>query len=244
MLIPTNIIANADDFGLDSAINKGILRCFEKGYINSTSLMTNTEAFDEAVNLIHENPSVINIGLHINLAEGKPATNFTRTEYLDKNGNFNFKKINNPLNILNAGTKAAFYKEITSQLDRALSNKVQISHIDSHCHLHTLPCFYPLFLQTAKQYKLKIRLAQSYNEGNFLKLYFRKYINNKFRQSNLNYSAYFETVEYFLKTRVKPETSRNETVELMLHPYIDQNGALKDHFDEGSLRDWLAFLKS
>ena len=42
MSIPSGIIANADDPGLNNNTNQGILLCFQKGYINSTSLLTKT----------------------------------------------------------------------------------------------------------------------------------------------------------------------------------------------------------
>ena len=76
--IPDYIIANADDLGYSHSVNKAILYCFEHGYINSASLMTNTGFFDEAVSMIKENPVIRNIGVHIDLAEGKPDNRFRR----------------------------------------------------------------------------------------------------------------------------------------------------------------------
>ena len=243
MLIPNNIIANADDLGYSAAVNKGILYCFDQGYINSTSLMTNMPFFKEAVDLIHENPSIHHIGLHIDLGEGKPVTNFAEKEYLDDNGNFDFYKVNRPFNILNAASKAAFSKEIDAQINKALTNNISIDHMDSHCHFHTLPGFYKLFLDAAKRYKLKVRLAQTYNEGSYIKYAFRKYINNYIKKNDLNYSDNFETVEHFLKS-THPIPGKNKITEIMLHPYIDDQGLLKDHLDEATLRDWLIFLDS
>ena len=178
MLIPNNTIVNADDLGLRPSINQAIFYCFEHKIINSTSLITNTKYFEETVNLIHENPAVCNLGVHINLAEGKPLTNFNQLFYLDENGNWDLKKINKKINFLNSEAKNAFSKEIFAQIDKALSIKKDIIHLDSHYHLHTLPCFYKLFFQASKHYKLKLRLAQTYNEGSYLKFLYRKYINN------------------------------------------------------------------
>ncbi len=52
MRVPNNIIANADDLGYNFCVNKAILHCFERGYINSTSLMTTTPSFNETADLI------------------------------------------------------------------------------------------------------------------------------------------------------------------------------------------------
>lgn len=42
MVIPFNLIINADDFGSNSTINStAISKCFALGIINSTSIITN-----------------------------------------------------------------------------------------------------------------------------------------------------------------------------------------------------------
>ena len=238
MRIPPNIIATADDFGLNHAVNHAILYCFEQGYANSTSILTNTPCFDEAVSIIHENSFITNLGVHVNLAEGKPLTAFIDS-YLDNDGNFNLKKVNRINNILNTEARAAFLKEIDAQINKALSNGLRIVHLDSHYHLHTLPCFYELFLKIAKQYNLKIRLAQTFKENSYLKFYFRKYINSIFKSNQLNYSDYFETVKEFLNNHSNPS---NRVSELMLHPSLDEAGNLTDHFDKSAMTNWLDFI--
>lgn len=240
MRIPDNIIANADDLGCSASINSAILYCFGHGYINSSSLMTNMDAFEEAAVLIHEKPAIKNIGIHINLAEGKPLTNL-KGDYFDSAGNFDVYKTNRVSNRLGTTGKAAFLKEINAQIERALAEKISISHLDSHLHLHTLPCFYKLFLAAAKQHNLKLRLAQTYKEGSYLKYYYRKYINNLFRKNNLAYSDRFETIDKFLENNDKPDTKG--TVEIMLHPSFDQSGVLTDHAEPEALKKWMAFLK-
>jgi len=241
MVIAPNVIANADDFGLNSTINVAILYCFENGIVNSTSMMVNTGFFEESVQLIQKNPVVSNVGIHINLAEGKPVTGFNDRKYIDHNGNWDFAKVNNKFNFLNRAEKESFKKEIDAQIDKALSSGLKITHIDSHCHLHNLPCFYQLFLAVAKQHKLKIRLAQTYFEGSYLNFYYRKYINAVFKKSDCNYSDYFENPNVFLK-RSGPVDTR-QTVELMLHPDYDEQGNLSDHFDPGGFSEWVNFLK-
>jgi predicted glycoside hydrolase/deacetylase ChbG (UPF0249 family) len=116
-------------------------------------------------------------------------------------------------------------------------------HLDSHLHLHTLPCFYKLFLAAAKQYKLKIRLAQTYNESSYLKFYYRKYINNIFRNEGFNYSDRFETVDRFLREK-NITFEKNITTEVMLHPWFDANDVLTDHYDRGTLAKWIDFLNN
>ncbi|MGZ3756185.1 MAG: ChbG/HpnK family deacetylase [Mucilaginibacter sp.] len=102
--------------------------------------------------------------------------------------------------MFNADTKKAFLKEIYWQIDKVISSQILVVHLDSHCHIHALPSFYKLFLKAAKDYRLKIRLAQTYNENNYFKFIYRKYLNNIFKEVNNNYSDCFETVSKFLTT--------------------------------------------
>ena len=241
MRVPNNIIANADDLGYNSSVNKAILRCFERGYINSTSLMTTTPSFNETADLIHSNPVISNIGIHVDLAEGKPLTDF-KEDYLDDAGNWDIKKTNKIFNHLSGTAKMAFSKEINAQVDKAISAKIPLVHLDSHLHLHTLPCFYKLFLKAAEDHKLKIRLAQTYKEGSRLKFHYRRYINNIFIKHRHNYSNRFETVEVFLQN--KNQVNKNIITEVMIHPWFNASGALDDHYDEGTLKKWIDFLRN
>jgi len=239
MMIPDNVIANADDLGLQPSINRAILYCFEQGYINSASLLTNTEYFDETVYLIHQNPSIINIGVHVNLAEGKPVTNFDQEAYLDSDGNWNLNMTNKKVSLLPPGANMAFAKEINAQIDKTLSAKIPITHLDSHYHIHTLPAFYKLFLKAANSYNLKLRLAQTYSEGSWVKFTYRKYVNSLIKKSDKAYSGYFETVDEFLKNTIP----RDKITEVMLHPDFDPSNNLTDHYDSSTLSKWTTFLE-
>jgi predicted glycoside hydrolase/deacetylase ChbG (UPF0249 family) len=240
MSIPPNIIVNADDIGLKSSVNKAILYSFEQSFINSTSLLTNMDCFDETVEFIHQNTAINNIGLHVNFAEGRPVSNFTQKQFLDAEGNWDIGKTGSRSFVLNKETKAAFLNEINAQMERALKAKIEIVHIDSHLHLHTIPAFYNLFIEVAKRYNLKLRLAQTYREGSYLKFYYRKYINNKIKVSGINYSEYFVTVDEFLKG--KNNLAANKKIEIMVHPDFDASGKLFDHVDANSMKNWISYL--
>ncbi|HEX3383800.1 MAG TPA: ChbG/HpnK family deacetylase [Mucilaginibacter sp.] len=239
MRIPDNAISNADDLGFNANTNAAILTCFEKGYINSTSLMTNMTGFEEAVELIHSKPAIRNVGVHVNFAEGKPLTNI-RGNFFDADGNWDVRKINKVTNILNTAEKADFLEEINAQITRALAQKITVSHLDSHLHLHTLPCFLNLFLTAAKQHQLKLRLAQTYNKGNLLKFYYRKYINDLIRKNDLNYSDRFSTVDRYVAAYSRP--GQQLVIELMFHPWFNKAGELTDNYDPPAFKKWIDYL--
>jgi predicted glycoside hydrolase/deacetylase ChbG (UPF0249 family) len=242
MSIPPQIIVNADDIGLKTSVNKAILYCFEQGYINSTSLLTNMDNFDEAVDLIHANPIIKNIGVHVNFAEGKPVSGVINPQFLDTEGNWDINKTGSTSSLLNNSDKAFFRNEVNAQIDRALSAKINIVHLDSHLHLHTLPCFYNLFIDIARQRKLRLRLAQTYKEDSYLKFYYRKYINNKIKTNAGSYSDLFETVEMFTKNTDR--ALGRKIVEIMVHPDFDGKGRLFDHVDNVSINNWISYLNN
>ncbi|MBK0380696.1 ChbG/HpnK family deacetylase [Mucilaginibacter segetis] len=242
MPIPNNVIATADDFGLSNSVNKAVLYSYEQGIINSTSLLTNTAGFKEAAEFINQYSCIKNVGIHINLAEGKPLTNMSRT-FLDNNGQWDTAKINSKLNLYTKQMSIAFEKEIHAQINKARANNILLTHIDSHYHLHTLPGFYKLFIKTAKHFNLKLRLAQTFRENSYIKFLYRQYINYIIKKSKLNYSDNFQTVAHFL-TIINNGRKPNGNIEIMLHPDLDQTGKLTDHFDKDTMRNWLMFLKA
>ena len=239
MSIRTGLIVNADDLGLSISVNEAILFCYEKGYINSSSILTNTPFFDETAQLVHNNKAIINLGVHVNFAESKPLTNFKYNEYLNDNGEWDLDETKKYSNSLNTEVKNAFLTELYAQVDKALSANLNITHIDSHYHLHILPCFYDLFIKAAKKYNIKLRLAQLSHEQNVVKYLYRLYINSKIKLNNHNYSAKFENLGEFLK---KLPNNNNQNIELMVHPQLDESGNLTDSVDSTGFAEWVKYV--
>ena len=65
-----HIIINADDLGITPGTNKAIFFGYDNGYINSASLMTNCDYFNEAVPQIKKRKN-LRVGVHLNLTYGK-----------------------------------------------------------------------------------------------------------------------------------------------------------------------------
>jgi predicted glycoside hydrolase/deacetylase ChbG (UPF0249 family) len=63
-------IVNADDLGISPGTNKAIFHDHDKGYINSTSIMTNCDYFNEAINGLKARKD-LKAGIHLNLTYGK-----------------------------------------------------------------------------------------------------------------------------------------------------------------------------
>ena len=86
------IIINADDFGLNTSVNHAIIESFEKGLINSTTIMANMPGFDEAIDLAHKHNIINKTGIHLTLTEGEPLTTNILISGLYNRENSNIKK--------------------------------------------------------------------------------------------------------------------------------------------------------
>ena len=63
-------MVNADDFGFTPDVNDGIVEAHRRGILTATTLMANGEAFDDAVRLARETPT-LDIGCHLVLIGGR-----------------------------------------------------------------------------------------------------------------------------------------------------------------------------
>ena len=235
------IIANADDLGLNPTVNSAIVQCFKQGYINSASLITNSPIFDETIYLIKTEPDVKNLGVHIDLVEFKPLTEFKDKEFVDQTGFWTSKAASIKFMFLKKEANRAFENEIHAQIEKAISSGLKPIHLDSHYHIHTLPGFHALFIKAAEKYQLKLRLAQSYNEGSYLKFLYRKYLNARIKRNGYYYSDNFSDVAHFIS--LKSGERKKNSFEIMLHPDLGKTGNLTDHYDPQSMVKWLEFLK-
>jgi predicted glycoside hydrolase/deacetylase ChbG (UPF0249 family) len=62
------LIVNADDFGLSTGVNRGVITAHERGIVTSASLMVRAPAAVAAAAYARSNP-VLSVGLHVDLGE-------------------------------------------------------------------------------------------------------------------------------------------------------------------------------
>ncbi|MGF6990481.1 putative glycoside hydrolase/deacetylase ChbG (UPF0249 family) [Lachnospiraceae bacterium PM6-15] len=150
------VIFNADDFGLSKAVNLGICEAYEQGVVRSTSMMAQMPGFDHAVALHQRHPG-LRIGVHLTLTAGKPLGEGYQT-LIDSAGNF--LKLGELTGKASAGELdlTEVEREYELQIQKVSGAGIEITHLDSHHHTHTLAGLLPVFLKVAKKYKLKVRL--------------------------------------------------------------------------------------
>jgi predicted glycoside hydrolase/deacetylase ChbG (UPF0249 family) len=137
---PATLIVNADDFGFTHDVNAGIVHAHQHGILTATTLMANGEAFEDAVRLAHEVPT-LDVGCHLVLIQGR---SLLSGEPLPKS----WAQL---LKLLAAG-RIDPYRELRAQVEKIIARDIKPSHFDTHKHTHVLPTVLSAVLRLAREY--------------------------------------------------------------------------------------------
>lgn len=133
------LIVNADDFGLTPGVNCAIIEAHTRGIVTSATLMANMPAFDQAVRLAQSHPT-LGIGLHFNLTQGQPVAAPDKVRsLLNERGEF----LGTSTQLLQRALSHQLqFEEIVlefrAQVEKVLDAGLQLTHVDSHKHAHTV----------------------------------------------------------------------------------------------------------
>lgn len=150
----SKLIINADDFGLHTAVNEGIISGHTKGVITSTSLLASGAAFNEAVEMAKKYPK-LGIGIHIALVGGlNPVSDPSEIPTLvTKEGVFVDSYVEFMKRIYSGSINYdEVRKEIRSQVSKIIDTGINVTHIDGHQHMHVLPTVLPIVIEQAKSF--------------------------------------------------------------------------------------------
>ena len=130
------LIVNADDFGFTRDVNAGIVECHRNGILTATTLMANGDAFQDAVRLAKENPS-LDIGVHLVLVggPGQPGSVPALMAQLAKG-------------------KQDVTGELRHQIQSILNAGLTPSHLDTHKHTHLAPPVLRAVVQVSCEYNI------------------------------------------------------------------------------------------
>jgi predicted glycoside hydrolase/deacetylase ChbG (UPF0249 family) len=149
------LIISADDFGLTAGINEGIIRCAREGIVTSASIMANMPAFDNAVTLAKQCPTLVT-GIHLNLVKGSPLQPAGEVGSLVDNEGVFYTLPRFTLRLFSGRiTLTEVEEELRSQIEKAHTAGLHITHLDSHRHFHVYPSLLQLVIQLSKEYKIK-----------------------------------------------------------------------------------------
>ena len=136
------LIINADDFGFTRDVNAGIVHAHREGVLTSTTLMANGQAFDDAVRLAYETPS-LDVGCHLVLIQGHALTTgqaFPET----------------PKDVVKSLFRGGFdvYAEFRAQIEKLIAAGVRPTHLDSHKHTHIMPSVFRTVVRLAHEFQV------------------------------------------------------------------------------------------
>jgi predicted glycoside hydrolase/deacetylase ChbG (UPF0249 family) len=137
------LIVNADDFGFTRDVNAGILEAHRDGILTAATLMANGNAFDDAVALARQTPS-LDIGCHLVLVQGRSVFDPSRT----------LPATMTALLYGLARRQIPVYEEASAQVRKLLSAGIRPSHIDTHKHTHLLPPVLEAVARVAREFEI------------------------------------------------------------------------------------------
>jgi predicted glycoside hydrolase/deacetylase ChbG (UPF0249 family) len=138
------LVVNADDFGFTRDVNRGIVKAHTDGILTAATLMANGEAFEDAVALGRDHPS-LDIGCHLVLIGGG--------SLLDSGRRF-------PATIREMVQAVLLrklhpYDELRAQIEKILAAGVKPTHLDTHKHTHLLPRVLDAVVRLSEEFSIR-----------------------------------------------------------------------------------------
>ena len=228
-------ILNADDFGISEDTVEKTISLFEKGHLTSATIILSMPGTQKAINYALKN-SNCSFGLHLNfqadtfekpILDKKLIPSLTTQEgFFNRGGVFRNKLFTGQINL------DEIKKEALAQIYYLKDLGINISHFDSHGHLHKYPQISNKLSEIRNEVGIrKMRFVQNIYLDKFLRKvrrpsfwlqnYYGNVIRNKFKTTkyffnNLNYEDY--------SWPEKICSMRNpDTIEIGTHPGIHED---------------------
>ena len=138
------LIVNADDFGMAKGINEGIVKALREGIATSASMLAAGACFEDACRLAREN-GIKEVGAHLSATEVPNIV--LRRKMMSRNIFFS-------LLLTGAITGEEVLREFRAQIERIRKAGFEITHLDSHEHIHLLPRVLRILIDLAREYNI------------------------------------------------------------------------------------------
>lgn len=234
-------IFNADDFGISRGVNAAIVKAHKEGILNSASLMINQKYAKEAINFAKEMPE-LEMGLHINITNEYPASDKNKIPLLvDEYGKFKngfvkllFLSLTHPKKL-----NQQIETEIRAQIIKYMKTGLELSHLDSHRHIHMIPIIFKIVRKLQKEFdvpRLRIMNENIFNtikqnkdtkyliDGGLIKYFLLRFL---CWWNGYKTNTYFYSILYTCKLAKKHFNNIKipkgyDKVEIMIHPGIPE----------------------
>jgi len=149
------VVLNADDFGLDPAINAAVARAHTDGLLTSASLVIGAAHAAEAVEFARRHPG-LGVGIHLVLVDELPKDSPWRVPSLAcANGSLSTGPL--ALSVALSFSRAAeraVASEVRAQIERFLATGLKPTHLDAHMHAHLHPRALRIVANMAGEYRI------------------------------------------------------------------------------------------
>ncbi len=146
-----HLIVNADDLGRTLEINLGIEKSFREGIVSSTSLPANSVFFSNGIEILSRNPE-LGVGVHLHLNEYAPLSD---NGFMSDISAMSMYALYRRLFFINKQKEIWIEEEFRRQIEKLLSHKLPLSHVDGHNHMHAHPRLVEIVLKLAKEYSIR-----------------------------------------------------------------------------------------
>ncbi|HLQ44885.1 MAG TPA: ChbG/HpnK family deacetylase [Planctomycetaceae bacterium] len=161
-LLVEHLVLHADDFGLNDAVNDGILQGFADGLLTSTSVLANAPSAATALarwrvlqqdlsagNLpssplrrrLGDRAAPFDLGVHLNLTQGRPLTGGGYPEQLlDDAGGFpGIGRVFRQLLRFGNRLRDPILAELSAQIERVRDQGASLTHLNGHQYIELVP---------------------------------------------------------------------------------------------------------
>jgi predicted glycoside hydrolase/deacetylase ChbG (UPF0249 family) len=136
-------------------VNRGIVEAHEAGTLSSASMMVNSPAFDEALELMRTRAPRLGVGLHLNLVAGRPLSD-AHSLMDPRTGHFHALPELAKRVLTGRVSAADVRRECDAQLAALGRAGITPTHLDSHRHAHALPGVLPAVIASARAGGIRI----------------------------------------------------------------------------------------
>ncbi len=149
---PIALVINADDFGLTEGVSAGIVKAIHAGVVTSTTAMACVPGVAER--LRRWAPQISgHIGAHLQLTSGTPLLRPSQVPSLVReDGAFPSRRKE-----IKELRSEELFAEWEAQIEFLLSAGIELTHLDSHHHVHGLAFVFPVFCELARKYRFPVR---------------------------------------------------------------------------------------
>lgn len=151
------LIVNADDLGRSAGVTEGILQAHHQGIVTSTTTMVNLPDAEASVRRARCEAPRLGLGIHLNLTAGPSllAPELVPTLVGGDGWFCSIRRVVRRLEDLDVGEVRA---EMTAQIERFRSWRLEPTHLDCHHHaLYLSPRLFRVLVELAERYGLPIR---------------------------------------------------------------------------------------